>query len=107
MLEQPTPYIFHPTYYDPYFLNHIGSHPYVITVHDMIYELFPHYFPDSEEIIAAKKEIITKATRIIAISENTKKDIIKLLNINPQKIDVIYHGTNMQAIGQQNKLYLI
>lgn len=106
LLEQPTPYIFHPTYYDPYFLNHIGSHPYVITVHDMIYELFPHYFPDSEEIIAAKKEIITKATRIIAISENTKKDIIKLLNINPQKIDVIYHGTNMQAIGQQNKLYL-
>lgn len=33
-----------------------------------------------------EKEVITKASRIIAISENTKKDIVNILNIDPQKL---------------------
>lgn len=90
-----TPYLFHPTYYDPYFLDYIGNNPFVITVHDMIYEKFPQCFTNPEIIINQKREVITKANRIIAISEHTKKDIIDLLNIAPDKIDVIYHGTNM------------
>lgn len=89
-------YLFHPTYYDPYFLKYIGNNPYVITVHDMIHEKFSYCFKDAEIIIKQKKEVITNATRIIAISENTKKDIVELLNINPDKIDVIYHGTSMK-----------
>ena len=41
LLQTSSPYLFHPTYYNPSFLEHIGDHPYVITVHDMIHELFP------------------------------------------------------------------
>ena len=33
--------LFVPTYYDPYFLTYIGSKPFVLTVYDMINELFP------------------------------------------------------------------
>jgi glycosyltransferase involved in cell wall biosynthesis len=40
------------------------------------------------------KKIILNADRIISISENTKKDLIEILNINPENIDVIYHGFN-------------
>lgn len=94
-LSTHTPYLFHPTYYDPYFLDYIGNNPYVITVHDMIYEKFPQYFSNAETIINQKREIITKANRIISISEHTKKDIMDLLNVPAHKIDVIYHGTNM------------
>lgn len=106
LLQKPSLYLFHPTYYDPYFLKYLGNRPYVITVHDMIHELFSEYFHDAKEVMAQKREVITKANRIIAISENTKRDIVRILNINPQKIDVIYHGTSMQPHREKNRLSL-
>ena len=106
LLQTSSPYLFHPTYYNPSFLEHIGDHPYVITVHDMIHELFPEYFHDAKEVMAQKKEVITKASRIIAISENTKKDIVNILNIDPQKIDVIYHGTSIKSHHGKDELSL-
>lgn len=106
LLQQSNKYLFHPTYYDPYFLKYIGSNPYVITVHDMIHERFPSYFSDASEIIAHKKEVITHAKRIIAISQNTKEDIIQLLHISPEKIDVIYHSTSMRPFTGKQHLTL-
>lgn len=99
-------YLFHPTYYDPYFLKYIGDRPYVITVHDMIHEKFPFYFSDAEKVIKQKKEVINNASRIIAISENTKKDIIELLHIAPDKIDVIHHCTSIQKHNNKDSLQL-
>lgn len=106
LLQTRKNYIFHPTYYDPYFLEYIGNSPYVITVHDMIHEKFPGCFDDSHKIIKQKKDVITRANRIIAISETTKKDIVELLHINPEKIDVIYHGTSMKPFHGKHKLKL-
>lgn len=62
----------------------------------MIHERFADWIPDAERYIREKKEVITRASRIIAISENTKKDIVELLHIDPEKIDVIYHSTSMK-----------
>lgn len=95
ILNQGNYSLFHPTYYDPYFLKYIGNIPFVVTVHDMIHEKFPSCFSDADEMISRKKEVITHASRIIAISENTKKDIVELLQIDPNRIDVIYHSTSM------------
>jgi len=81
--------IIHPTYYDPFFLKYTNHIPFVITVHDMTYEKFAS---TPNETIDNKKKCIEQANRIIAISENTKRDIIEFYNINPDKIDVIYHG---------------
>lgn len=78
--------LFHPTYYDPYFLEYLDGRPYVITVHDMIHEIFPHMFGDAATLSEHKKEIVTHASRIIAISENTRNDIIKYLGISPLKL---------------------
>jgi glycosyltransferase involved in cell wall biosynthesis len=91
--------IFHPTYYSTYFLKYLKDKPLVLTVHDMIHELYPEYFNfNFGNIIHKKKILILRADKIIAISENTKKDIIKLYNISEDKIKVIYHGNSLQPV---------
>ena len=83
--------LFVPTYYDPYFLPHLGDKPFVLTVHDMIHELYPQYFEDDLETVANKKKLIKEATKIIAVSENTKKDILRIYpETTPDKIEVVY-----------------
>lgn len=83
--------IFLSTYYDTYFLDHLGSKPFILTVYDMIHEVFPEYFVADKTTVRQKKLLIEKANKIIAISEQTKKDILKFYPyISPQKIAVIY-----------------
>lgn len=82
-----------PTYYDPYFLDYLGDKPFVLTVHDMIHELFPQYFGPDKITIPSKKRLINQATKIIAISHSTKKDILAFYpHIDPSKIEVVYLG---------------
>ncbi|HEY0177079.1 MAG TPA: glycosyltransferase family 1 protein, partial [Pedobacter sp.] len=91
LLEKQEFDLFIPTYYDPYFLAHIKDKPYVLTVHDMIHELYPHYFTDSQVTIPNKKILIENATKIIAVSDNTKRDIIRIYpDTDPGKIEVVY-----------------
>lgn len=87
--------LFHPTYYDSYFFRNLKK-PYIVTVHDLIEFKFKELFVHSR--IPQMERIIKNANRIISISENTKKDLIDILNINPEKIDVIYHGFNRPVI---------
>jgi glycosyltransferase involved in cell wall biosynthesis len=97
--------IFHPTYYDPYFLKYIKTKPYVLTVHDMIHELFPDLFKGDTTAIQ-KKRAIESATKIIAISDNTKIDIIKFYDVDPQKIEVIHHATLLHTLIPDSTLNL-
>lgn len=89
--------LFIPTYYNPYFIEKIGSKPYVLTVYDMIHELFPEYFAgDTLKVVENKKYLMERATKIIAVSYNTKKDIIKIYpHIDSCKIEVVYHGCSI------------
>lgn len=105
-LERERNYIFHPTYYDPYFLERIGSSPYVITVHDMIYERYPQLLPNAQEVIRQKRTTILRADRIIAISEQTKRDVVEILGVEPEKIDVIYHSTGLTPHSGRDRLTL-
>ncbi|NOQ29772.1 MAG: glycosyltransferase [Helicobacteraceae bacterium] len=88
--------IFHPTFNDPYFLEYIGDKPFVFTVHDMINEKFPEMFP-LDSATKNKKLLCEKASKIIAISQNTKQDIMDIFNIDKSKIDVVYHGNSMHV----------
>lgn len=64
----------------------------VVTVHDMIWELFPQTDPSGRRR-KQKKAAIDRADRIIAISETTKNDLLKFYpDIDCSKIKVIYHG---------------
>ena len=53
-LKQQNFDIFHPTYYDTYFLKYIGKKPFVLTVYDMIHEKFSDMIPKSDKIISNK-----------------------------------------------------
>lgn len=92
MLKEGNFDVFHPTFFDNYFLKYIGDKPWVITVHDMMPELFPEYFNTRNEQIQFKKKYLNQAAAIIAVSEQTKKDMIRLLGIPADKITVVYHG---------------
>lgn len=85
--------IYHPTYYDPYLLDTIGKKPLVITVHDMIHELFNDQYRKSK-VAEQKKYIVSRAAKVLTISESTKRDLITLLGVDARKIEVIYLATS-------------
>lgn len=85
--------ILHPTYYNPYFLKHTHK-PYVITVHDMIHELYPEFFEPGDEFVRYKRLCVENAAHIIAISSSTKEDLKNILGIEDSRISVIHHGFN-------------
>ncbi len=102
-LQQQDFDIFHPTYYDPYFLDHIGKKPFVLTIHDMIHELYPEIVFDLQ-VVEAKAKLARKANHIIAISERTKQDIIEILKIPEKNISVIYHANSLIESGIETSL---
>lgn len=88
-LQQGDFNLLHPTYYDPYFLEWTGK-PFVLTVFDMIYELYAEYFlPDPLRVTPNKRLLCDKAEQIIAISEKTKEDLVGLFHIPPEKVHAI------------------
>jgi glycosyltransferase involved in cell wall biosynthesis len=90
--------LFHPTFYDGYFLG-LLKRPYIITVHDLIVFKFKDTLYRKDDLRRRmEKEVIKNANRIISISQNTKKDIVDIFGIHPEKIDVIYHGFNRPEV---------
>jgi glycosyltransferase involved in cell wall biosynthesis len=68
----------------------------VVTIHDLIHERFPHqYKPIDRKMYTAKFRYACKnADKIIAISNQTKEDIVQFYNIQPKKIEVCYQSCN-------------
>ena len=64
----------------------------VVTIHDLIYKLFPEDFPliDKKIYDLKWKNSCMNADAIIATSEATKQDIIANFKTNPDKIHVVY-----------------
>ena len=76
----------------------MSPHPagikYLVTIHDLIYLRFPSYYPYFDRLIYAFKarHACKHADGIIAISENTKRDLVELLHVAPERIKVIYQS---------------
>jgi len=87
--------VFHPTYYDPYFLKYLGDKPFVLTVYDMIHEKFSDMFLTTDKTSEQKRLLVEKATKIIAISQSTKNDLMELFGTDESKIEVVYLGNSM------------
>lgn len=93
--------ILHPTYFDSYFIPYLNRKPLVVTFHDMIHEKFSHQFNEltlDRGIIARKRQLAQRADRIIAVSESTKRDVVEILNVDPAKIEVVYHGSSFTGL---------
>ena len=65
-----------------------------MTIHDLIFLRYPHLYPFIDRQIYRRKfyKACVSADVIIAISEETKKDIIHFFNISEQKIKVVYQS---------------
>lgn len=68
--------------------------PTVVTIHDLIFKRFPEYYKATDRAIYERKfkEACEVADIVIAISEQTKKDIIQFFNIDEKKIRVVYQS---------------
>ena len=68
----------------------------VVTIHDLIFVRYPKLYPFFDRKIHFKKFLYAaeNADKIIAISEQTKRDIVEFLKIDEAKIEVIYQGCN-------------
>lgn len=95
LLEKSDFDVFHPTYYDPYFLKKLKK-PLVITIHDMTYERLPEYFWAQDPLSQQKRLNIKRADAIITISNTTRKDLLSFFDVDPDKVSVIYHGIDAE-----------
>jgi glycosyltransferase involved in cell wall biosynthesis len=66
------------------------------TLHDLTPWILPQCH--TARMVAADKEfasrVLARAAGVIAVSENTKHDAVRILNLNPEKIHVIYPGVS-------------
>lgn len=82
--------ILHHTYYSPRPFTFSG--PTVITVYDMIHELYPQYFPPSDPTRQRKRANVNSADHVICISHSTACDLERILAVPPSKISVVHLG---------------
>ncbi len=74
-------------------------HPFVVTIHDLVHHKISGAKKSRLLHFWAYKKVIQNAARrsaaVISVSESAKKDIEQFLNVNPQKISVVYEGFTM------------
>lgn len=72
--------------------------PSVVTMHDLIFRRFPQYYKAADRRIYDYKfrKAAQTSTRIIAISECTRRDLVNDYGIDSAKIDVVYQGCDAQ-----------
>ena len=77
--------------------------PYVVTIHDMV-----NLFYNEEKISAAHMSLrryrfrrgLTRASRVIAVSEATKRDVENLLGVPPGRITRVYNAPDPAFLGR-------
>lgn len=77
----------------PFGLSRAGIRS-VVTIHDLIFMRFPQYYPVIDRFIYTLKfkHAVLNADKVIAISEQTKNDIIAFFGVSESRIEVIYQN---------------
>ncbi len=89
----------------PYLLK--GKVKSVITIHDLAFKIFPDHFTFSDrfKLNLFSDYAVKNADKIIAVSESTKKDILKFYpKIDEKKVKVIHHG--IERGGNEKDIHL-
>lgn len=74
----------------------INRYPSIVTVYDLSFKRFPHILSRSRHwyLQTFTKISCDNATRVIAISQSTARDLTELLNIPAEKIDIALPGVD-------------
>lgn len=78
----------------------------IVIMHDLIEFNIPNKFSPLKMFYRTKlaDPITAKiADRIITVSENSKKDIVHFLNVDPKKIEVVYNGVDTDFFAKMEK----
>jgi glycosyltransferase involved in cell wall biosynthesis len=81
----------------------------VVTIHDVAWRYYPETFTKFMRnfLEYSTRFAVKKASKIIAVSDATKKDLEKFYHIDPNKIEVIPHGyesiTNIPELSSEVK----
>lgn len=69
----------------------------VVTIHDLIFERYPKLYPFFDTLIYKIKfrRACQNADAVVAVSQQTKRDIVDFYGINPAKIHVIYQDCDV------------
>jgi glycosyltransferase involved in cell wall biosynthesis len=88
--------VFHATWFATPYLNDVKNKPVVVTIHDLIYDIFfkDKDIPYKDRIIGMGRKSAERADKVIAVSQHTKLDMIREWGIDEKKIEVIYHGVD-------------
>ncbi len=88
--------VFHPTYYHRYFLDALGTKPFVLTFHDATSERYQkEYSAVYQGLQDVKKLLIQRATRVISVSEFSKQELLHYFPVDPDKVEVIHLSTSL------------
>ncbi|MBX3013162.1 MAG: glycosyltransferase family 4 protein [Caldilineaceae bacterium] len=81
-------------YHAPEHLLPFLRRPTILTVHDLIFERYPHHhtWPNRLFLKVGMRLFVRAADAIIAVSQQTKRDLIELYQTPAAKIQVIYQG---------------
>jgi len=88
------PDIVHRTYHR-HAAEYPGSHSMVATIHDLTYFLYPDSFPYGEVVRENLHKVARTSDHLLCDSENTRKDAMRILELDPTKSDVVHLGVNM------------
>lgn len=76
--------------------------PSIVTVHDLV----PYLSRTNPELNFAMKfnmRYLNECRRIICISRNTKKDLLRIFDVEQEKISVVYNGVNHETFKPRNR----
>lgn len=66
--------------------------PRVCTIHDLIHHKFPEYRGKMNRIPEYQQQTINRCDAVICVSQSTKQDLLKCLDVDQAKVFVVYHG---------------
>lgn len=101
LIKNIKPALFHPTFYSEYYINTLKQRrdiKLIFTVHDLIHEKFPvnnHYI----RIARIKEQNLKLASKIIAVSNSTKNDLLKTYDfLDESNISVIHLAHSLRNV---------
>jgi glycosyltransferase involved in cell wall biosynthesis len=73
---------------------YITGVPRVVTVHDLAFHLFPEQYPGAKQryLRLMTRLSVRRASRVIAVSEATRQDVIRLYGADPDKVVTVPNG---------------
>ena len=100
MIRAMAPDVVHETYYCQYPLAPRRAR-HVLTIHDMIYEKYASSFLQRDKTARDKALAAARADHVICVSESTRRDVIEIFGLPPEKISVIYHGFDLMIADEK------